>query len=148
MLGIGLAAGLVLVAGVAGCVRLVPSDPAAWHVDPEGVTKPATPNNWLVAEGGDAPPLRLTADAATVAARLEAIALATSRTRVLAGGGEFTTYETRSAVFGFPDYTSVRIRSDGTGSLVTGFARAQYGRSDLGVNRARLDGWFGALAAP
>ena len=148
MVTFGLVAGLLIAAGVAGCVRLVPSDPVAWHVDPGGVTKPATPNNWLAAERGDAPPLRLPGDAATVAARLEAIALATPRTRVLAGEGGFVTYETRSAVFGFPDYTSVRIRPDGTGSVVTGFARARYGRSDMGVNRARLDGWFGALAAP
>lgn len=135
-------------AGVAAYARLAPVDPAAWHVDPAGVTKPAAPNNWLVAEGGDAPPLRLDSDPATVAARLGAVAEATPRTRLVAGRGVFATYETRSLVFGFPDYTSVRVAPDGAGSVVTAFARARFGYSDMGVNRARLERWMAALAGP
>ena len=56
------------------------------------------------------------------------------------------TYVTRSALWGFPDYTSVKVVPDGAGSVVTIFARARFGESDIGVNRARVERWLSQLA--
>ena len=53
------------------------------------------------------------------------------------------TYVTRSRLIGFPDYTTVEAK-DG---MVTVFARLRFGRSDLGVNRRRVEGWIKALGA-
>ncbi|MFK7753098.1 MAG: DUF1499 domain-containing protein [Sedimentitalea sp.] len=53
------------------------------------------------------------------------------------------TYISRSKVVGFPDYTTV-VEEDGTLRI---YARLRFGRSDLGVNRARVDRWIDALQA-
>jgi uncharacterized protein (DUF1499 family) len=143
--GMILGLGVLALLGLAAWVRLAPSDPAVWHVDPETVTDRGARNSYLVAVGGDAAPLELPLPPDQVAARLEAIALATPRTTRLAGQGDFVTYVTRSAAFGFPDYTSVRIRPTATGSHVLIFARSRFGDGDLGVNRARVEDWLSRL---
>lgn len=145
-----LAALAALVLGVVAVwVRLAPSDPARWHVDPLTVAPRGARNSTLLRDGNgaDGPALRLALPPAEVAARLTAIAAATPRTRVLAGQGDFVTWVTRSALWGFPDYTSIRIAPDGTGSLVSVFARARFGDSDLGVNRARVEDWLRRLSS-
>jgi uncharacterized protein (DUF1499 family) len=64
------------------------------------------------------------------------------------------TYVQRSRVFGFPDYITVKAvatESTGEGSTVGSgagliiWSRARYGRSDFGVNRARVEAWLAAL---
>ncbi len=50
---------------------------------------------------------------------------------------------TRSAVWGFPDYTTVEQRD---GKLMI-YARSRFGSSDLGVNGKRVAGWLDALKA-
>ncbi|MDF1717187.1 MAG: DUF1499 domain-containing protein [Antarcticimicrobium sp.] len=127
----------VLAVAVAGLayVRLAPSNPARWHRPPDvnsnktfksGVKRrlPAGPEGLV---------------------RLDAIVQATPRTRVLAGSLDdgMITYVTRSRVMGFPDYTTVQ-KVNGTLEL---HARSRFGRSDLGVNRARVEGWLGRLQA-
>mgnify|MGYP000701681118 CR=1 FL=1 len=75
--------------------------------------------------------------------QLDMIARATPRTRVLAGSlaeGRYT-YVTRSAIIGFPDFTTVEQQAD----VVRIHARQRFGSSDLGVNAARVDGWLQAL---
>jgi len=52
------------------------------------------------------------------------------------------TYVTRSRVFGFPDYTTVRQ----AGPQLEIYGRLRFGRSDLGVNAARIDGWLQSFA--
>ena len=47
----------------------------------------------------------------------------------------------RSALWGFPDYTTAEVRPDG---LYT-YARLRFGRGDMGVNAARLQAWAQAL---
>jgi len=131
--------------GFAAWVRLVPSDPAVWHVDPATVTDRGAENSFLLAAGGDAGPLELPLPPDEAAARVDAVALATPRTTRLAGQGDFVTYLTRSAVVGFPDYTSVRILPTATGSEVLIFARSRFGESDFGVNRARVEDWVARL---
>jgi hypothetical protein len=146
---IALAVLAAVTAAAAVAVRLVPPAPG-WHSDPATVVPPASPNRWLLRDGGggDAPALRLPQPPEAVAARLAQVAGATPRTRLLAGEGLFTTWLTRSRLMGFPDTTSVLIRPDGTGSEVLIYARSIIGRSDLGVNRARAEAWAAALAAP
>jgi hypothetical protein len=76
-------------------------------------------------------------------ARLDAVALATPRTTRLAGSvseGRIT-WVTRSAVWGFPDYTTAEARADGLYLQ----ARLRFGREDMGVNAARLRDWLARL---
>lgn len=141
--------GVLLVLAIAGAiwVRLAPSDPADWHVDPQAVTVPAK-DNFALIQGGDA--LRFALPPADLAARVDAVARDWPRTRLLAGSvaDGWMTYITRSRWMAFPDYTSVRIVPDGDGARLTVFARSRFGQSDLGVNAARLAAWTAALERP
>ena len=123
---------LIVVGGLAW-VRLAPSDPTVWHVDPK-----VTAEQDLA--GGVR--RRIPAKDGTFAA-LERIILATPRTEVLAGSVEEgkVTYITRSQWMGFPDYTTV-MRND---SVLELHARLRFGQSDMGVNKARVDGWLARL---
>ena len=125
---------LALVVVGMGFIRLAPSDPSYWHVAP-GVTQDRD------LPGGV---MRILPDADGALAQIDAIARATPRTTVLAGSVEegMITYITRSKVMGFPDYTTIRQEGD----TLTIYARLRFGQSDLGVNRARIDGWLDDLA--
>ncbi len=143
---LGTAAILGLVAAGAW-VRLAPLDAGTLHVDPLTVTARGSTNGWLAAPEGDAPPLRVDLDPTVAAARVAEVILGTPRTTLLAGGDDWATYVTRSALWGFPDIASVRITPAGEGAEVAVYSRARFGRSDLGVNRARVEGWRAALGA-
>ncbi len=125
---------LALVVVGMGFIRLAPSDPSQWHVVP------------AVTQDRDLPggAMRILTDAEGALALIDAIARATPRTTVLAGSVDegMITYITRSRIMGFPDYTTVRQEGD---TLIV-YARLRFGRSDLGVNRARIDGWLAELA--
>lgn len=123
-----------LVAAV-GYVRYGPSDPAKWHVDPL-----VTANQDLI----DGVRRRLPGDTALLQ-RLHLIILETPRTEVLAGSPAEgrTTYITRSRWMAFPDYTTVQLDGD----QIEIWARLRFGRSDLGVNKARVEGWLNRLNA-
>ncbi|MCF6232197.1 MAG: DUF1499 domain-containing protein [Rhodobacteraceae bacterium] len=114
-------------------IRLAPSDVTQVHKPPE------------VSENKDfkAGVKRLIKGEPGGLARLHAIILGTKRTQVLAGSVDegMVTYITRSAVFGFPDYTTVQ--QDGDSLKI--YARLRFGRADIGVNRARVEGWINAL---
>ncbi len=133
---------LVLI-GLAGVIRLAPSDAARWHVIGEGLSD--APWDRVQASEGRAV-LRISAAKGApgvVLARLAELAAATPRTRILAGSvaeGRIT-WITRSAVWGFPDYTTAEVRGDGVYVL----ARLRFGRADFGVNAARLQGWLARL---
>ncbi|GAA6199052.1 DUF1499 domain-containing protein [Aquicoccus sp. SU-CL01552] len=122
------------VAGMA-YVRLAPSNPARWH-------RPPDVNSDKTFKSGVKRRLPAGPDGL---ARLDAIIRDTPRTRVLAGspGEGMITYVTRSRVMGFPDYTTVQ-KVNGTLEL---YARLRFGRSDLGVNGARVEGWLARLQA-
>nr|WP_246429327.1 DUF1499 domain-containing protein [Sagittula marina] len=114
-------------------IRLAPSDPAVWHVDPKVTADQDLTSGVrrrVPAEDGDF-------------LRLNGLILATPRTEVLAGSVDegFVTYVTRSMWMGFPDYTTVR-EEDGVLEI---WARLRFGSDDMGVNRARVDGWLAAL---
>lgn len=126
-------------------VRLAPTDPAIWHVDPglagAGEATETLPGGVRVARGFGAPP-------ADLLAQIDRIAQKTPRTKPIAGSVEegMITYETRSALWGFPDYTTVAAQPgpDG-GSSLRIYARLRFGGSDMGVNAARVENWLSEL---
>ncbi len=129
----------LLLAGGALWVRLAPVEAARWHVDPARAPDPG--------EGGYRGEATFPGPPEAVLARLDAIARATARTRRIAGSpaeGRIT-WQTRSRLWGFPDYTTAAARSDGARTRLTILARLRFGRSDLGVNRARVRRWLEAL---
>jgi len=125
---------LLVIVALLGWIRLAPDAVARWHVDPK-----VTANQDLA----DGVRRRLRAEPGRMDA-LDAIIRATPRTRLLAGSAKdgFVTYVTRSKWFGFPDYTTVR-QDDGQIGI---WGRLRYGASDMGVNKARVDGWLEQLA--
>ena len=136
---------LAAVLGLGAYVRLAPSDPARWHVAPPPA---ATPDCSVVAGEGDARATCARPDAPLqLLARLDEIAMATPRTIRLAGSPEEgrITWITRSALWGFPDFTTAEAAPDATGTRLTLHARLRLGRSDMGVNAARLRDWLPRL---
>ncbi|NYS25857.1 DUF1499 domain-containing protein [Rhodobacteraceae bacterium 2376] len=149
MIKLAVLAALGVVVAVMGYIRLAPHDPARWHEDPTLVARPGTPNYHLIRlVGGDAiaPVYDTTPEA--LAQTLDGIARADGA-ELLAGSVEsgHMTYVTRTPIMGYPDYTSVKVGPVGEGASFSAFARARFGRSDLGVNRARLERWRAALDA-
>ncbi|SIS91877.1 Uncharacterized conserved protein, DUF1499 family [Roseivivax lentus] len=123
---------LLIVAGVA-YIRFAPSDPEVWHVDPQ-----------VTADQDLAAGVRRRLDAGEdTLADLDRIILSTPRTELVAGSvaEERITYVTRSKWMGFPDYTTVQQVED----RIEIYARARFGQSDLGVNKARVEGWLAEL---
>ncbi len=120
---------LVLVMVFAAYIRLAPSNPERWHVDPSDAIDPG--------RGGVLH--QVTGDLAA----FDAIIQAAPRVRVLAGSvatGHIT-YVTRSRGLGFPDYITVKQ----VGPDLVILSRLRFGRSDLGVNAARLFRWLEPL---
>ncbi len=140
-----IALGLLAFAAVAALayVRLAPNPPERWHVDPAAVTPPSTPNFHLI-RPGEGPVFAMTPEA--LAARLDDVARDGGAER-LAGSPEagHVTYITRTRWIGFPDFTSIRVLPAEDGATVAAFTRARFGVSDMGANRARLEGWLAAL---
>ncbi|MDJ0822143.1 MAG: DUF1499 domain-containing protein [Paracoccaceae bacterium] len=123
---------ILVLAGLAW-IRLAPSNPVDWHVDPQ-----VTANQDLA--GGVR--RRIPAGDETLSLLHKRI-LETPRTEVLAGSldARHITYVTRSQWMGFPDYTTLQV-TDGQIEL---WARLRFGQSDLGVNKARVEGWLAML---
>ncbi|MGR3373308.1 DUF1499 domain-containing protein [Pseudooceanicola nanhaiensis] len=121
---------IVVVAGLQAWIRLAPSHPEDWHVAPRTAETVDMPNRVQRAVPAGNVPLE----------RIDRIIRATPRTETLAGSPRagLITYVTRSRVWGFPDYTTVTVQD---GQLVI-FARARFGRSDLGVNERRVERWL------
>ena len=124
---------LSLVVAFAAYVRLVPSDPSRWHI--------SIPNEGAIDLAGGA--VSIVPNSPDVFERLIKLMSKLPRTAVLAGTVEegHLTYITRSKLMGYPDYTTIE-RSDETIKI---FARLRFGKSDLGVNAARLEQLKGAL---
>lgn len=132
---------IVILSALSVWIRIAPIDPGRWNVD---LTAPSLKigDNWVgfCPAPGKAGPV----NGAEALSHLDDIALATPRTRRLAGSpsaGEIT-WVTRSAVFGFPDFTTAQVLPDGTLCVV---ARQGIGRDDFGVNARRLGAWIRLL---
>jgi hypothetical protein len=135
--------GLLILAGL-GWIRVAPSDPAYWNA-------PRLPDMAIgdYPGPGSAVAVRRLPDGFDTA-RIAAVALATPRTRLLAGSLDEgrATFVTRSALFGFPDYTTITLRTEpqaGGETVVQFYARQRFGRRDHGVNAARIARWLDQL---
>lgn len=126
---------VAVVVVVLGYIRLAPSDPLTWHMMPETTTEREFGNGLVrqVEAGPDG------------LAKLDRIMAESPRSKWLAGSVQdgMVTYVSRSAIMGYPDYTTVRQE----GEVLTIYARARFGRSDFGVNRTRVQRWVDALQA-
>ena len=135
-------AGCAVILGAgAAYIRLAPLDPAAYHVALTGAQSTGKPNEATFDSNF---PLK----ASVLASRLQSIALAEPRTRLLAGADLHITYVQRSALIGYPDLITVQITAiDPTHARLELWSRAKFGTSDFGVNRARLERWIAKLGA-
>lgn len=142
------------VLGLLGYVRFSPVDTAVWHVDPLGIAVPgaawtALPTDCAItpyARGARAVCMQPGTPAEALA-RLDAVAMASPRTYRFSGSVAqgLITWETRSLVFGFPDYTTASVQLvDGKARLAI-LARLRFGESDFGVNARRLAQWLARL---
>lgn len=129
---------IVLFMVVAAYIRLAPTSAGRWHKIPD-VSGPGD----VTGEGSFLSARRMTGTSQEVLEALEQHALATKRTNILAGSVAegMITFQTRSAVIGFPDQTTVAVKGD----LLVMHGRLRFGRKDFGVNRARIAGWLEAL---
>ncbi len=130
---------LSILMAVALYVRLAPSDPARWHVDPRAADAPDA--------GGYRTELSLPLSPEDALEAFERIALATTRTHLLAGSPQDgrITFVTRSRLWGFPDYTTVAAMPAPGGSQLVVLARLRFGGGDMGVNRDRVTRWLEEL---
>jgi uncharacterized protein (DUF1499 family) len=145
---------VILIVGGWLMVRTAQHDPGRWHADPLTTERTGKPNDFLVVPEGQDTPAQVDRSFAPVAempqallARFDAVARGSPRVAVVAGSvaeGHIT-YVQRSALVGFPDYISVRAVPVGDGAALAIWSRSRYGHSDLGVNRARIEGWLAAL---
>lgn len=137
---------MLLMIAISGLIyiRSAPHDTDGVHVAPP---TGATPEHPVLKPGSALFSRLFDTPAADSLKRLNDIALATKRTRILAGSVEtgMITYVTRSRGFGFPDYTTVQAVSEDTGSRITIYGRLRFGKSDFGVNRQRISAWLQAL---
>lgn len=146
---------VVLVLGVMTYVRLAPVTSDDWHrpipyrVSGAGSALiPVCGPDAVVASIGSARTVcRVEGKPSEILTRLQQIALGTARTRLVAGSvadGRMT-FETRSLIWGFPDYTTVEVSALAAGTRLAVFARLRFGKADLGVNAARLRACLSAL---
>lgn len=132
-------------------IRVAPADVARWHLDPMEVERvPQAPRRggWLLRTGpANAAPPVFDTDPAKLLSAFDEIARATPRTRVLfeSPAEGRVTYVSRSAVLGFPDYTSVKAVPEAGGAALMIWARQRFGVADMGVNRKRVEAWMAAL---
>lgn len=124
---------IVAIVALLAYVRLAPTDAARWH-------QPISSETDMDMEGGA---IRVVPADEDTLARLNEVALATPRTKVLAGSVDEgrVTYVTRSRVFGFPDYTTAEV----TDGQLRVYGRLRFGKGDMGVNRERVEGWLAQL---
>jgi len=93
----------------------------------------------------------LTASSRDVVEVLDGVIMNTPRTKRMAGlpGLELITYESRTALMGYPDYINVSIIPPGTvdndGPLLAIRGQARFGKFDLNVNQKRIESWLEQL---
>jgi uncharacterized protein (DUF1499 family) len=128
-------------------VRLAPVDPGRWHVALTADLAPTCAKGIEAAAASARAACTLPLPPAAALARLDAIAMAFPRTRRLAGSAEEgrITWETRSRLMGYPDYTTAQAVETVTGSRLDILARSRFGASDWGVNAARLSAWLAGI---
>lgn len=119
-------------------VRLSPVDAARWHVPLEMPEE--GPGDWP-AQNGHRAVFAAPVGVPEAWDLIEALLSDVPRTGVLAGSAEDgrLTFVTRTAFWGFPDFTTVEVVPADGGSLVRVHARQGIGSYDWGVNRLRVE---------
>ena len=151
-------AAIVLVLGMSGWFAWAHGDGAVADPMPDFATlaRASSPNSYLVLPPGFASPVAADAESPVYpvpVAVLEEAALAAIRAqpRVVAVAGDPVArqyaFVQRTPVLRFPDTVTVRFVDLGGQSSLALFSRSKYGRSDLGVNRARVEAWLAAIRA-
>lgn len=126
-------------------------------IDFATVTRPKSPNTFLLAPEGLCKQAKIDRVAAVYpisAAKLRqellAIVIAQPRvSHVLADeAGLYDDFVVRSRVFRFPDLVALKFMDlKGGKSTLAVYSRSVYGRSDLGVNKARTMSWLALVDA-
>lgn len=134
ILRIALALLILAVVGFAAWVRLAPLPVDRFH----RMAAAQAEGDWPEPGGFEAV-RQVPAPQATLA-ELTRLAEATPRTTRLEGAPEegLVTFVTRSRIWGFPDISNIWIEGD----RIHIRAHLVFGRSDFGVNRARVEGWL------
>ncbi len=127
----------------------------AGGLDPPGVldmtrlVRPSTPNTALAAPAGFSPTPdlitpRYRTDPDRLFAAIRTVALAQPRTFAHGdfSGTRQAHFIARSAWLNYPDLIAVQVTPE---SELILWSRSVYGRSDFGVNKARLTAWLAAL---
>lgn len=136
-----------------GCGDGVAGIPVPGPMDMARIVRPSSPNTALAAPDG----FRPTPDLVTPVYAVPAPALYAAIRQVAAGQARTYAHVSfddrlqahfvaRSAVFGFPDLITAQVEPAAPGhSTLVLYSRSVYGRSDLGVNRRRVESWLAAL---
>jgi len=122
-------------------------------VDFATLTRRRSGNDALVCPSGYCPAAASDWDAKTYAisptellARLNAIALAEPRTRLIDKSDHVARFIQYSHLMRFPDTIDVEVLpAGGSGSTLAIYSRSLVGSRDFGVNRARVARWLAAL---
>jgi len=134
---------LLLIATVAfaGYVRFAPYDAARWHVasSRNAIGDYSGMNTFEAVRGMSAAPV-------DILRALETVILNDPRTQMMSGQVEdgIVTYQTRSRLFGYPDYTTVSVIDTQAGPLLSIHGRARFGKSDINQNAKRIKRWIAA----
>ena len=133
---------LVLLAVWYGVVRFWPGNPEVWHIDPVEAPDPGIGGVRVVGEDA---PLFASAPEEVMAAFDSAITA--EGARVFAGSVEegFVTYLTRTRIFRFPDYVTVRVTPEGDGIRLTYRALTGTKGGDGGTNALRMERLLSAV---
>lgn len=139
---------LVIFALAAGLIyiRLSPSDIAGYH-------EPSEPREVgdYNAPGGFVAVREMTISQQDMRAAINRVILKTPRTRRVAGNLETAviTYETRSLLFGFPDFATVSfVQAGAVGNaspLLVIESRLRFGVYDMDTNKSRVLDWLDQL---
>ena len=130
-------------------------DPMNTFTDFDRLSRPDSPNHWLVApadadqalHADDIAPV-FDMPASRLAATWQQVVREQPRTQVIAvsADGLQVEAEQRSALFGFVDSISFRaLPLDGERATFIAYSRSQVGYWDFTVNRRRLQAWVAAL---
>lgn len=147
---------VVLLAAMFTMYRFVSAthDPQIWHVDPQLVERPVTPNTYLVAPqvlhvtsvDREAPQYQVSAE--VLARAFDEFVVRQNNVTVVAGSTDalMVTYVQRSAFWRIPDYISVKfIPLEGGASTIIVWSRSRFGYGDMGVNGTRVETWLASL---
>ena len=131
---------LAVMAAAMAFIRLSPTDLARWHVPPQVGDGQVTDGPQSMPGGAYTATVFESETAAELLTRLDGLVLVMAQTRRVAGSPEtgLITWETRSAFWGFPDYTTAEAIDGATGASLRLVARQRFGNADFGVNAARL----------